>query len=74
MLIHIGKISICQLYELLKVSFHSFRNTGLVRKTEKWKFKLQLIYSDYLEYVCTTHKSSSLNIKNMLEHAHFQFL
>lgn len=44
MLLSIGKISFCQLQELLKVPFHSFRHTGLVRKTEKWKYKLQLIY------------------------------
>lgn len=74
-LLSIGKIFLSTL-RASESPIYSFNHTGLVRKTEKWKFKLQLIYLLWLFSICmhTFHKRSSLSIKNMSGHTHFQFL
>lgn len=63
MLLSISRISFCQLQELLKVPFHSFRNIGLDRKTITTKVEINvtinlLLLSSYLVYaVCNDFES-----------------
>lgn len=63
MLLSISRISFCQIQELLKVPFHSFRNIGLDRKTTTKKVEIKvtinlLLLSGYLVYaMCNDFES-----------------